>query len=148
MPRQSRSRPAARPAPAPAPQKQQTRGAHTAAAPPAHQPAPHAQVPVQHAPASGGGGMFANMASTAAGVAVGSTMGHGLSNMLFGGRSSEAAAAPEPVQQSFEERRMGGQCDVQAKDFTSCLNATGNDMTACSYYLDMLKQCQAAAAPY
>lgn len=43
---------------------------------------------------------------------------------------------------------MGGQCDVQAKDFTSCLNATGNDMESCRYYLDLLKQCQQAAAPY
>lgn len=54
------------------------------------------------------------MASTAAGVAVGSTMGHGLSSMLFGG-GSQAAPAAEPQQQSFEERRMGGSCDIQAK---------------------------------
>ncbi|KAK4053272.1 hypothetical protein OIO90_004046 [Microbotryomycetes sp. JL221] len=148
MPRQSRSRPAARPAAAPAPQKQQTRQAHTAAAPPAHHQ-PHAPVPVQHAP-SAGGGMFSNMASTAAGVAVGSTVGHGLSSMLFGGGGSRVEAAPvaEPQQQSYEQRTMQGQCNVQAKDFTSCLNATNNDMTACQYYLDMLKQCQAAAAPY
>lgn len=33
-------------------------------------------------------------------------------------------------------------------DFVSCLNATGNDAQSCTYYLDMLKQCQAAAAPY
>ncbi|ORY92899.1 hypothetical protein BCR35DRAFT_274046 [Leucosporidium creatinivorum] len=93
--------------------------------------------------------MFANMASTAAGVAVGSTVGHGLSNMLFGGGSStQAAPVAEPQQQSFEERRMGGSCDIQAKDFTSCLNATSGDMTACNYYLETLKQCQAAAAQY
>jgi hypothetical protein len=54
------------------------------------------------------------IASTAAGVAVGSTMGHGLSNMLFGGGS--AAVPAEPVQdQSFEQRRMGGSCEIQAK---------------------------------
>lgn len=55
------------------------------------------------------------MASTAAGVAVGSTVGHGLSSMLFGGGSSQAAPVAEPQQQSFEERRMGGSCDIQAK---------------------------------
>ncbi|GAA6002428.1 hypothetical protein JCM10207_001114 [Rhodosporidiobolus poonsookiae] len=149
MPRQTRSsRPAARPA-APAPAQQQ-RGAHTMAAPP---PAQHhaPPAPVHHAPApSAGGGMFANMASTAAGVAVGSTVGHGLSNMLFGGGSSQPQAAPAaPVeQQSFQQARMGGACDVQAKDFVQCLNATGNNAESCAYYLDMLKQCQAAAAPY
>lgn len=147
------------------------------------------------------------MASTAAGVAVGSTVGHGLSSMLFGGGGSshqqvaEAPAAPVE-QQTFQQARMGGACEVQAKgeslcslalhrralleprgrvlhldpestcvergvvvhmstrdkkltlsslapaDFVSCLNATGNDAQSCAYYLDMLKQCQTAAAPY
>ncbi|GAA5977584.1 hypothetical protein JCM11641_006870 [Rhodosporidiobolus odoratus] len=152
MPRQTRSsRPAARPAPAPA---QQQRGAATMAAPPPAQrqapPAPVAHAPPAAAP-SQGPGLFGQMASTAAGVAVGSTVGHGLSSMLFGGGGSSAPAeAPaQPVeQQSFQQARMGGACDVQAKDFVSCLNGTGNDSTACQYYLDMLKQCQAAAAPY
>ncbi|GAA5857477.1 hypothetical protein JCM8547_009292 [Rhodosporidiobolus lusitaniae] len=165
MPRQTRSsRPAARPAPAPA---QQTRGAHTACVPPpsfpplstslaSPPPAHHAPppAPVAHAPApSAGPGLFGQMASTAAGVAVGSTVGHGLSSMLFGGGGSSSApveAAPtQPVeQQTFQQARMGGACDVQAKDFVSCLNATSNDTASCQYYLDMLKQCQAAAAPY
>lgn len=57
------------------------------------------------------------MASTAAGVAVGHTMGQGLSSMLFGGSSSkEETPAPAPPQaQSFEERRTGGHCDIPAK---------------------------------
>ncbi|KAM0748351.1 hypothetical protein T439DRAFT_328330 [Meredithblackwellia eburnea MCA 4105] len=90
------------------------------------------------------------MASTAAGVAVGSTVGHGLSNMLFGGGGGQQVAAPEaPVQQqSYDERRMGGACEIQAKDFTQCLNATGNDLSPCQFYLDQLKACQQAAAQY
>ncbi len=81
------------------------------------------------------------MASTAGSVAVGSVVGHGLSNMLFGGGSSHAAAAPEaPVQQqSYQERTMGGACEIQAKDFTQCLSATSNDMSACNFYLEALK---------
>lgn len=55
------------------------------------------------------------MASTAAGVAVGSTVGHGLSSMLFGGGSQAAAPVAEPTQQTYEERRMGGTCEIQAK---------------------------------
>lgn len=66
--------------------------------------------------------MIAQMAATAGSVAVGSTIGHGLSNMLFGGRS-EPAPAPEaqpptyqatPVQQQSYQTQ-GISCDVQAK---------------------------------
>lgn len=55
------------------------------------------------------------MAATAGSVAVGSTIGHGLSNMLFGGRSE---AAPEPVAQAQPVAQQNAQamsCDVQAK---------------------------------
>lgn len=58
------------------------------------------------------------MASTAAGVAVGSTMGHGLSNMLFGGGGSQQVAAPTtPQEQSqfVQATNVGGKCDIQAK---------------------------------
>ncbi|BGO94007.1 hypothetical protein NBRC10512_003640 [Rhodotorula toruloides] len=155
MPRQTRSsRPTARPAASHAGPSTQTRQASTMAAPPPTHAPHHAAPPVAHAPAaptSAGPGLFGQMASTAAGVAVGSTVGHGLSSMLFGGGGSsapaEAPAAPVE-QQTYQQARMGGACEVQAKDFVSCLNATGNDTQSCQYYLDMLKQCQAAAAPY
>jgi hypothetical protein len=35
--------------------------------------------------------------------------------MLFGGGSSQAAPVAEPQNQSFEERKMGGSCEIQAK---------------------------------
>lgn len=82
------------------------------------------------------------MAANVGSVAAGSVIGHGISNMLFGGSSHSAApAVPEaPVQQqSFEQRTMGGACEIQAKDFTQCLSATGNDMGACGFYLEALK---------
>ncbi|KAG8216674.1 hypothetical protein J3R82DRAFT_6875 [Butyriboletus roseoflavus] len=142
MPRSSRSsRPAQRPAAAPA---QQSRGAHTAAMPPqaahanpAHAPAPTAQ--------SGQPGLLTQMAATAGSVAVGSTIGHGISHMLFGGSNSATTAEPAaPVQQqSFQSTPA---CDTQAKDFTRCLDKA--DLQSCSYYLEQLKACQAAAAQY
>ncbi|RPD61418.1 hypothetical protein L227DRAFT_68386 [Lentinus tigrinus ALCF2SS1-6] len=153
MPSRSRAAPAARPAPAHAPQ--QTRGAHTMAAPPpaaAHPPAHHAPpVPPQaQATQSREPGMLAQMAATAGSVAVGSTIGHGLSNMLFGGSSStpaapEASAAP-PVQQQSSYQPQGISCESQAKEFTKCLESA--DINACSWYLEQLKACQAAAARY
>ncbi|KAJ3552866.1 hypothetical protein NM688_g3928 [Phlebia brevispora] len=90
------------------------------------------------------------MAATAGSVAVGSTIGHGISNMLFGGRS-EAAPAPEapaqavPVQQQSYQTQ-GISCDAQAKEFTKCLEKA--DLPSCTWYLEQLKACQAAAAPY
>ncbi|TFL04552.1 hypothetical protein BDV98DRAFT_562451 [Pterulicium gracile] len=146
MPRQSRSsRPAARAAPA--------RSASTAAAPAhggygsnaAHAPAPPAAAAA--ATGSSGPGMIAQMAATAGSVAVGSTIGHGLSSMLFGG-SSHAAPAPEapPAAAPTQNYNSGMSCEVQAKDFTRCLEKA--DMQSCSYYLEQLKACQAAAAPY
>jgi hypothetical protein len=59
--------------------------------------------------------MMAQMAATAGSVAVGSTIGHGISSMLFGGGGS--AAAPEaqapPVQQQQYQSNIS--CEVQAK---------------------------------
>ncbi|KAI0754331.1 hypothetical protein C8Q80DRAFT_1216420 [Daedaleopsis nitida] len=94
-------------------------------------------------------GMFAQMAATAGSVAVGSTIGHGLSSMLFGS-SQSAPAAPEapspPVQQQSAYQPQGISCEFQAKEFTKCLETA--DVNSCSWYLEQLKACQAAAARY
>lgn len=62
--------------------------------------------------------MLAQMAATAGSVAVGSTIGHGLSSMLFGSSNhapapAEQAAAPV-APQSFQQG-PGVSCDVQAR---------------------------------
>ncbi|KII87634.1 hypothetical protein PLICRDRAFT_111929, partial [Plicaturopsis crispa FD-325 SS-3] len=92
-------------------------------------------------------GMLAQMAATAGSVAVGSTIGHGLSSMLFGGGGNQAAPVQEqaPVQAQRSEF-AGASCEGQAKEFTKCLEKA--DLPSCSWYLDQLKACQAAAAPY
>ncbi|KAG6329415.1 hypothetical protein ID866_9673 [Astraeus odoratus] len=152
MPRSSRSRPAPAAKPAPAPAAQQTRGAHTAAMPPqaaggysspAHAPAPPAAAQQSREP-----GMLAQMAATAGSVAVGSTIGHGISSMLFGGSSSHAPAAAAPAEQPVQQQtyHRPTTCDLQAKEFTQCLEKA--DLPSCTWYLEQLKACQAAAAPY
>lgn len=72
--------------------------------------------------------------------------------MLFGGRTYEAAPPAEPAppaqsMDSFSQQNTGINCDVQSKDFITCLEKT-NDMNACAYYLEQLKACQAAARGY
>lgn len=69
--------------------------------------------------------------------------------MLFGGsRHVEPAAAPaEPVDYAAQQQSVGLNCDQQSKDFLLCLEKT-NDLNSCSYYLEQLKACQAAARPY
>jgi coiled-coil-helix-coiled-coil-helix domain-containing protein 2 len=53
------------------------------------------------------------MAATAGSVAVGSTIGHGLSSMLFGGRGNEPEAQAPP--QTQQTQAQGISCEVQAK---------------------------------
>ncbi|KAF8155790.1 hypothetical protein B0H34DRAFT_658922, partial [Crassisporium funariophilum] len=89
-------------------------------------------------------GMMAQMAATAGSVAIGSTIGHGLSNMLFGGSSAPAEQAQAPPMQNQQQSAIN--CEYQAKDFTKCLEKA--DLPSCTWYLDQLKACQAAAAPY
>ncbi|KAJ3800548.1 hypothetical protein GGU11DRAFT_814679 [Lentinula aff. detonsa] len=90
--------------------------------------------------------MLAQMAATAGSVAVGSTIGHGISSMLFGGSSAPAPAVEAAQASSAPQSRTGINCDVQAKDFTQCLEKA--DLPSCTWYLEQLKACQAAAAPY
>ncbi|KAF9262325.1 hypothetical protein L218DRAFT_867715 [Marasmius fiardii PR-910] len=94
--------------------------------------------------------MLAQMAATAGSVAVGSTIGHGISSMLFGGGGGNSApveqaqAAPAPLATGQQFSAIN--CEVQAKEFTKCLEKA--DLPSCTWYLEQLKACQAAAAPY
>ncbi|OCB90021.1 hypothetical protein A7U60_g2783 [Sanghuangporus baumii] len=143
MPRQSRSRPAARPA-APA----QSRSHTTAAAPaPGYGHSPAAPAPPTAAAPSREPGMLTQMAANMGSVAAGSVIGHGISRAIFGGSEAAPAPAPEPAAQAAPVQQTSGiSCDVQAKNFTQCLEKA--DLPSCSWYLEQLKACQAAAAPY
>lgn len=150
MPRSSRSsaRPASRPAAPAHPQQQQSRAAHSAAYPAQHAPAQAYPQPGVQAQGRQPG-LLAQAASTMGGAVAGSVVGHGISNMLFGGRTQQAAEVPPPpAEYANQAREVTGNCDIPAKDFTKCLEATGGDMQSCGYYLEALKACQAAARPY
>ncbi|KAL8895247.1 MAG: hypothetical protein Q9207_008247 [Kuettlingeria erythrocarpa] len=156
MPRQRRSAPA-RPAAAPkrptAPTQQQpNRPSSTVAYPPANgNKSGPAQAGQQSSP-----GLFGQMASTAAGVAVGSSIGHAFGGFFGGG--STAAAEPQQAENSvaaqandagYQNNSWGQRsCETDAKSFTKCLDENGGNMQICGWYLDQLKACQAAASNY
>ncbi|KAI8997266.1 hypothetical protein BDB01DRAFT_830869 [Pilobolus umbonatus] len=147
---------------------QQSRGAHTTSrqqTPPPQQQQQH--LPAQHQapppPMQQGRqpGLFAQMASTAAGVAVGSAVGHTMANgvsSMFGGGGGSDNHEPEQQQQQQQQQQQyqpmtsqnqnGVSCEADAKAFTQCLDATNNDMSACKWYLDAFKQCQQMASQY
>lgn len=117
-------------------------------------PPPAAAPPVQAAPQQPG--MFAQMASTAAGVAVGSTIGHtlgaGITGMFGGGSSAPAEAAPAPVAAAapaqVQQQQATGACEADARAFTKCLDENNGNMQICDWYLQALKACQQAASSY
>ncbi|KAK9367670.1 hypothetical protein V1509DRAFT_625891 [Lipomyces kononenkoae] len=156
MPRQS----SRRSAPAPAARRPMS----TTAAPPARHQAPPPPVPAQQQPVIVQGqqpSLFGQMASTAAGVAVGSTVGHALGGALgglFGGSSSapaveqpQAAAPLAPQQSSYaysNNNQQSGVCDVDARNFTKCLDDNAGNMQICDWYLQQLKACQEMSRNY
>ncbi|KAG0656867.1 hypothetical protein C6P45_002557 [Maudiozyma exigua] len=167
------SRPAARrPAARPSPTRTQSRSASTMAAPASFGGQPARAAPSLTSPAATQApvsaqagaqprqpGMFAQMASTAAGVAVGSAVGHtigaGLTGM-FSGSGSDNASEVAPLEQNGQLQAQQSQltqdqakmCDMDARNFTRCLDENNGNFQACDYYLQQLKACQEAARQY
>ncbi|EGP82633.1 uncharacterized protein MYCGRDRAFT_106565 [Zymoseptoria tritici IPO323] len=156
MPRQSRGpasaprRPTVQQRPAP---PTQARPASTSAAQPQR---PQAQAPPQAQ--SGGSGLFGQMASTAAGVAVGSSIGHAVGGWFGGGSSSAQQEQAAPVDQQdngmYQSSAMSqsnaaqGACANDVNNFRQCMDQNQGSLTICGWYLDQLKACQQAASQY
>ncbi|POS82901.1 putative 40S ribosomal protein S4-B, partial [Erysiphe pulchra] len=142
MPRQTRSGGAGRapsrptiPARKPAANNQlQTRPVTSVAQPPAQAATPQQQT-------SAGSGLFGQMASTAAGVAVGSSIGHAIGS-LFSGGSSQPVAEPQnnsvASQSSQESQKLWGgrSCEVDAEQFAKCMQEEQGNMQNCNWYLE------------
>merc|ERR1712106_940519 len=127
----------------------------TAAAPP---PAPHAPPLVAHAPPPAAvapapaatpqqPSMMAQMAATAGGVAIGSTVGHvvgaGISGM-FGGDSDKpaaAASAPPPLAAPAAPAEPSGPCAWEMKQFIQC-SQNQSDLALCQGFTEALKECK------
>lgn len=146
--RSAPSRPTVASKPA-APSSQQTRPAATMAAPQQHQ-APPAAAPAAAAP-SQGPGLFGQMASTAAGVAIGSSVGHAIGGFFGGGSSAPAEPQQQQVQAAQQQtttQDFGGNCAPAAQQFTKCMDDHQGNLQICNWYLEQLKACQTAASQY
>lgn len=121
-----------------------------------HAAAPAAPVSAPAAAAPQQPGLFAQMATTAAGVAVGSAVGHTLGaglTSIFSGSSNDAPVQQQaqqvPVAQSQSYANENANvCDADARNFTRCLEDSNGNYQACDFYLQQLKACQAAAKQY
>ncbi|KHN98691.1 CHCH domain protein [Metarhizium album ARSEF 1941] len=134
--------------PASGPMPQQQRPAATMAAPTQH--APQQMAPAPSPAASQGPGLFGQMASTAAGVAIGSSVGHAIGGLFSGGSSEPApqAQAQATQQQQQQQQQWGNNCQSATQQFTKCMDDNGGNMQICNWYLEQLKACQAAASQY
>ena len=129
--------------------------------PAARRPAPapvqsKAPVPVQQPPTAvaspaagmgGGGGMMANIASTAAGVAIGHTIGHAITGSFSGGSD-----APAPVENSVGQQQQapgqqssGNPCEHEFRRFIECTQEQ-SDISLCEGFNQVFKDCKIRSA--
>ncbi|CAD6447800.1 aea6a809-8a2f-42a5-bcea-b406f17dbe23 [Sclerotinia trifoliorum] len=162
MPRQGRSGRGSAPsrptvsAPSRPPTVQQTRPATTAAYPPrpasgaAPPAAPQAQASAPQTQSSSSPGLIGQVASTAAGVAIGSSLGHAITGFFGGGSSAPDAAQDNAVAAQTQEKNQFGEpnCGFQVKSFTNCMDENQGNMSICNWYLEQLKACQNTASQY
>ncbi|KAL9088296.1 MAG: hypothetical protein Q9165_006220 [Trypethelium subeluteriae] len=120
----------------------------------AHPPQQQQHPPQQQG--SQGSGLFGQMASTAAGVAVGSSIGHAIGG-FFGGGSSQAPAEQQQQEQapaSYDNgqyaytQQAPAACENDVRSFRKCMDEQNGNMSICGWYLDQLKACQAASREY
>jgi hypothetical protein len=78
------------------------------------------------------------------GVAVGSSIGHAISGFFGGGSSQPAEQQPQDnsvaAQGNAAQNGNWGarSCEVDAKQFTKCLDENQGNMQICSWYLEQL----------
>jgi len=78
---------------------------------------------------------MAQMAATAGSVAIGSTIGHGLSNMLFGGSNHAAPVEQQAQAPPTQQYSQGANCEVQAKGmFGLCMLRVGTKRRVPRFY--------------
>uniref|UniRef100_A0A0N5B339 CHCH domain-containing protein n=1 Tax=Strongyloides papillosus TaxID=174720 RepID=A0A0N5B339_STREA len=89
-------------------------------------------------------GLMAQMAATAGGVAIGSSIGHVVGNMISGSGSSndnvQPSTAPAPVNYQ-QQQNYQNPCEFEYRQFFECSRNT-SDINLCSAYHDLFKECK------
>ncbi|XP_064238370.1 coiled-coil-helix-coiled-coil-helix domain-containing protein 2-like [Aotus nancymaae] len=123
----------------------------------APRPAPAAQPPAVAPPSAVGSpaavprqpGLLAQMATTAAGMAVGSPVGHTLGQAItggFSGGSNPEPSRPDITYQEPQGTQLAQQqqiCFCEIKQFLECTQ-NQHDIKLCEGFSEMLKQCRLA----
>ncbi|XP_035882990.1 coiled-coil-helix-coiled-coil-helix domain-containing protein 2-like [Phyllostomus discolor] len=125
-------------------------------------PAPAAQPPMPALPSAVGSlaaapqqpGRMARVATTAAGVAVGSAVSHTLGQAITGGSSGGSNAEPSRPDITYQEpqgtqptsqqqQQQFGPCHCEMKQFLDCAQ-NQSDLKLCQGFSEVLKQCRYA----
>jgi hypothetical protein len=102
----------------------------------------------QPAMASPAGGLMANVASTAAGVAIGHTVGHAITGALGmnGGHSQPepvaADAAPQQPMMQQQHQHQQEPCKFELEQFLACAQSQSNDLSLCDGFNQVLRECK------
>merc|ERR1712071_387890 len=91
--------------------------------------------------------MMQQVATTAAGVAIGSAAGHAITGLFSGGSSAPAAPQPYYAAPQAQPQEMGGPCAYEMKEFLQC-SQTQNDISLCTGFNEALRQCRASSSNY
>jgi len=113
-------------------------------APPPQQP----MVPQQQMAQPRQPGLLGQMAATAGGVAIGSTVGHVVGHALVGGGNGASEAAtqqqqqPAPAQYQQQGQQQDGQaCAFELRQFVQCAQ-NQSDLSLCEGFNEALRQCK------
>ena len=88
-------------------------------------------------------GLLANVASTAAGVAIGHTVAHGLTNAIYGSSSSnqpQVEQSAQPQQQQFQQNQKMP-CQYELQQFLNCTQQQ-SDLSLCEGFNQIFKECK------
>ncbi|XP_070502569.1 coiled-coil-helix-coiled-coil-helix domain-containing protein 10, mitochondrial-like [Chironomus tepperi] len=121
------------------------------APPPAPVQAPPAAVAAPAPAMSQGPGLLGNIASTAAGVAIGHTMGHAITGMFSGSGSDSQPQQQQaaPVAQApqyaapVDQQTANGPCAWEIRQFLQCAQQQ-SDLSLCDGFNEALRQCKSS----
>eukprot|EP01050_Picozoa_sp_SAG11_P009531 SAG11_NODE_902_length_6620_cov_3.401012_5_plen_123_part_00 len=93
--------------------------------------------------------MMGMMGSSMAGSMAGSVIGHGVSNMMFGGGGGggggggdQAAPAAPAAAEGAAPAEYQDPCQAMLFKFQDCVKQSGDSMEACRFNLQSLRECR------